>query len=265
MDRDIILRKLDSLARCVSRIEHKRPTTLDELNESIDLQDILSINLERAIQVSVDIGAHLPSPTCPPKPWRRGIFDLYNLRLPRRIRRFNPFEILRADPASEYPRKSSSIPCQPFSESTDTDSISTAAKGMNRPSFPAPCPPKLQRRRISSRLEPRCKIGKIESSCSIECLHGVSRIMNAEDLEFVATEVRVGHRSVSLLLQDGSTHSFPVAFYPRLAAATDTELTQVNLRVGGRALRWENLDEDIWITDAILGRYPKADPARKTA
>jgi hypothetical protein len=28
------------------------------------------------------------------------------------------------------------------------------------------------------------------------------------------------------------------------------------LRVGGRALRWEGLDEDIWVTDAVLGRYP---------
>jgi hypothetical protein len=30
----------------------------------------------------------------------------------------------------------------------------------------------------------------------------------------------------------------------------------VQLRVGGRALRWEELDEDIWIADAVLGLYP---------
>ncbi len=59
MDHDIILRKLDSLARCVNRIEQKRPEKLEELVANIDLQDILSINLGRAIQVSVDIGAHL--------------------------------------------------------------------------------------------------------------------------------------------------------------------------------------------------------------
>jgi uncharacterized protein YutE (UPF0331/DUF86 family) len=59
MDRDIIMRKLDSLARCVRRIEEKRPATLDELVGNIDTQDILSINLERAVQVSVDIGAHV--------------------------------------------------------------------------------------------------------------------------------------------------------------------------------------------------------------
>lgn len=69
MDRDILLRKLDSLARCVKRIEKKRPATLEQLIDDIDLQDILSINLERAVQVSVDIGAHVIAdlPVPPPK------------------------------------------------------------------------------------------------------------------------------------------------------------------------------------------------------
>jgi len=25
----------------------------------------------------------------------------------------------------------------------------------------------------------------------------------------------------------------------------------------GRALRWESLDEDIWIDDAVAGRFPR--------
>jgi len=37
MDRDIISRKLDSLARCVRRIEAKRPPHLEELVSNIDL------------------------------------------------------------------------------------------------------------------------------------------------------------------------------------------------------------------------------------
>jgi uncharacterized protein YutE (UPF0331/DUF86 family) len=72
MDRDIILRKLDSLARCVRRIEDKRPATLDELIENIDIQDILSINLERAVQVSVDIGAHVIAGLSAPPPQTMG-------------------------------------------------------------------------------------------------------------------------------------------------------------------------------------------------
>jgi len=89
--------------------------------------------------------------------------------------------------------------------------------------------------------------------------------MKVEEIEFIATDVMLKDRSVRLILQDGSTHSFPTAFYPKLASASDSELAQVKLRVGGRALRWDNLDEDIWITDAILGRYPSSVRSRKTA
>ena len=72
MDRDIIMRKLDSLARCVKRIEEKRPATLDQLIDDVDIQDILSINLERAVQVSVDIGAHLIAGLSVPPPKTMG-------------------------------------------------------------------------------------------------------------------------------------------------------------------------------------------------
>lgn len=59
MDRRIILDKIESLRRCVRRIEHKRPDTLEALQADLDLQDILSLNLTRAVQVSVDLAAHL--------------------------------------------------------------------------------------------------------------------------------------------------------------------------------------------------------------
>jgi uncharacterized protein YutE (UPF0331/DUF86 family) len=72
MDRDIIMRKLDSLTRCVGRIEQKRPHTLEQLIDDIDIQDILSINLERAVQVSVDIGAHLIAGLSVPPPKTMG-------------------------------------------------------------------------------------------------------------------------------------------------------------------------------------------------
>lgn len=61
MDREIIARKLDSLQRCLQRIETKCPDDPSILILDIDLQDIISINLSRAVQLSVDIGAHLVS------------------------------------------------------------------------------------------------------------------------------------------------------------------------------------------------------------
>ena len=74
--------------------------------------------------------------------------------------------------------------------------------------------------------------------------------------EFVATEVSVRSGQIRLRLLDGSTHSFPVHYYPRLASASAKDLASVKLRVGGRALRWEDLDEDIWVADAVMGHYP---------
>jgi hypothetical protein len=32
---------------------------------------------------------------------------------------------------------------------------------------------------------------------------------------------------------------------------------QVSLRLHGRALRWESLDEDILVEDAVAGRFPR--------
>lgn len=68
MDRRIILDKLESLRRCVRRIEHKRPDTLQGLQADLDLQDILSLNLTRAVQVSVDLAAHLVADLDVPAP-----------------------------------------------------------------------------------------------------------------------------------------------------------------------------------------------------
>ena len=51
--------KLDSLARCISRIESKKPFTLKELSTNFDLQDIVSVNLERSVQQTVDIATSI--------------------------------------------------------------------------------------------------------------------------------------------------------------------------------------------------------------
>jgi hypothetical protein len=71
----------------------------------------------------------------------------------------------------------------------------------------------------------------------------------------VAKKVSVKNGLVNLWLADGSTHSFPVAYYPRLASASESALKKVKLRLKGKALRWDELDEDIWIGHAVMGRY----------
>ncbi len=57
MDRDVTDRKLDALRRCLARLREKRPLTPEALLANPDLQDILALNLERAVQLSVDLAA----------------------------------------------------------------------------------------------------------------------------------------------------------------------------------------------------------------
>jgi len=60
-----------------------------------------------------------------------------------------------------------------------------------------------------------------------------------------------------LELSDQRIVSFPAAKYPLLAKASQADLAQVTLRIAGRALRWETLDEDIWVDAAVAGRFPR--------
>lgn len=59
MDREVIEQKLESLRRCLQRIEQKCPSDSGKLSRDADLQDIITLNLSRAVQLCVDLGAHL--------------------------------------------------------------------------------------------------------------------------------------------------------------------------------------------------------------
>ena len=59
MDRAVIEQKLESLRRCLQRVADKCPPDPETLGRDPDLQDIIVLNLSRAVQLCVDIGAHL--------------------------------------------------------------------------------------------------------------------------------------------------------------------------------------------------------------
>jgi hypothetical protein len=61
MDQLILAEKIESLRRCIKRIEDKKPESVDLLMQNLDLQDILALNLTRAVQLSVDIGSRIIS------------------------------------------------------------------------------------------------------------------------------------------------------------------------------------------------------------
>jgi uncharacterized protein YutE (UPF0331/DUF86 family) len=88
MDKDVMNRKLEALRRCIARIESKRPITPDVLRSNYDLQDIIALNLERAVQTCVDIAAHVISQTelPPPSTMGEGLERLAELQaIPRQL------------------------------------------------------------------------------------------------------------------------------------------------------------------------------------
>jgi len=63
VDRGLIAEKLESLRRCLERIQQRCPDSAQALANDLDAQDIVSLNLTRAVQISVDIAAHLLAST----------------------------------------------------------------------------------------------------------------------------------------------------------------------------------------------------------
>ena len=61
MDQVILAQKLESLRRCTQRVEDKTPSSVEQLILDLDVQDILVLNLTRAVQLCVDIGSHVIS------------------------------------------------------------------------------------------------------------------------------------------------------------------------------------------------------------
>ena len=72
MDREIVEQKLESLRRCVQRVADKCPDNADTLAREVDLQDIVTLNLSRAVQMCVDVGAHMIASTETPAPATMG-------------------------------------------------------------------------------------------------------------------------------------------------------------------------------------------------
>ncbi len=77
MDREVIEQKIESLRRSVERVRQKCPATATALAGDPDAQDILTLNLSRAVQLCVDIGAHLIAEHNQPAPDTMGqTFDV---------------------------------------------------------------------------------------------------------------------------------------------------------------------------------------------
>jgi len=58
MAEQLIEQKLESLQRCVQRVQERIPATSEALANDPDSQDIVDLNLTRAIQLCAQIASH---------------------------------------------------------------------------------------------------------------------------------------------------------------------------------------------------------------
>jgi len=68
MDPLILAERIEALRRCLKRIEAKRTESADALRADPDRQDIISLNLTRAVQLCVDMATHVLADTEHPPP-----------------------------------------------------------------------------------------------------------------------------------------------------------------------------------------------------
>ena len=75
------------------------------------------------------------------------------------------------------------------------------------------------------------------------------------EIEPVALKAWSEKRMIFLELTDGRVFGFPADRFRILSQASDEQLKEVRLEVGGHALRWEELDEDLTVAGVVAGRF----------
>ena len=73
--------------------------------------------------------------------------------------------------------------------------------------------------------------------------------------EAVATRAWTEGRIAFFEFTDQRIVGFPANRFRRLRDASEPELAEVRLEVGGTALRWESLDEDLTVEGVVAGRF----------
>ena len=82
-----------------------------------------------------------------------------------------------------------------------------------------------------------------------------SAAINENIVEPAAIRAWAEGRLIYIELTDGRIIGFPADRFKLLAQATVEQLAQVQLRLNGFALRWEELDEDITVPGIVAGNF----------
>lgn len=73
--------------------------------------------------------------------------------------------------------------------------------------------------------------------------------------EAFAIKAWAEHRLIYVELVDGRIIGFPADRFRILSQASDKQLKEVQIAVGGYALRWDTLDEDLTVSGIIAGHF----------
>ena len=68
-----------------------------------------------------------------------------------------------------------------------------------------------------------------------------------------ATELSFDHNMMWVSLADGRKLGVPLAYFPRLLAATPEQRSDYELSGGGTGIHWDALDEDISVEGLLMG------------
>jgi hypothetical protein len=77
--------------------------------------------------------------------------------------------------------------------------------------------------------------------------------MNTLIAEPQATNIHFDNDIMWVDLADGRQLGVPLAYFPRLMNATDTERAKYIISGGGVGLHWDELDEDISVSSLLAG------------
>jgi hypothetical protein len=73
--------------------------------------------------------------------------------------------------------------------------------------------------------------------------------------EPMAVKAWAEKRTIFVLLHDGRILGFPADRFKILKEASEEQLKEVEIRLNGYALRWENIDEDLTVKGIIAGNF----------
>jgi hypothetical protein len=89
--------------------------------------------------------------------------------------------------------------------------------------------------------------------------------MNTLTFEPGAKKLSFDSDNMWVELTDGRQLGVPLAYFPRLLNASQSQKTDYIISGGGTGLHWEELDEDISVKSLLLEIGDRTQPARKAS